>query len=426
MKKRFPLLNIRQSGFIKLLLLLRFQTFTLLLAAALSLAAAYATLRIPLLVGRAIDCLVGPGQVDFQRLGRLSLEIACMAAFGALAQFNMSLCGNVILNKTDKTIVNTTPEDYVFAIYNNDCVGAAHCTDNGELYLTVHGSEKLTNKPIRFQLWKAATGKVYNLTPDTLVLFAHGAVYGCGKDDPVQLQTGGSEMQTIALNPGWSWISTYLNIPAALSTAITAEQPWTEGDLIKNPATRKFCTYSETADKFVGSLKTLDYWQMYMVNSFEENNMHLFGFTLPEDSMHITLKGNGQWNALPCMFSQVMTLRDAMSDYYDHASTGDLIKAQNRFAVFSDDDRWVGDLTALTPGEGYLMRRMEEGTVTVNFYPHKASAPKKITDRFQDDLGAQNTDLFTNPKASTNMTMIAKLNELTNEGTRSRGCPNHD
>ena len=53
------------------------------------------------------------------------------------------------------------------------------------------------------------------------------------------------------------------------------------------------------------------------------------------------------------------------------------------------------------------MRRMEEGTVTVNFYPHKASAPKKITDRFSD--GAQNTDLFTNPKASTNMTMIAKV-----------------
>jgi hypothetical protein len=64
------------------------------------------------------------------------------------------------------------------------------------------------------------------------------------------------------------------------------------------------------------------------------------------------------------------------------------------------------------------MLRMEEGTVTVNFYPHKASAPKKITDRFQDDLGAQNTDLFTNPKASTNMTMIAKLNELTNEGVK--------
>jgi len=139
--------------------------------------------------------------------------------------------------------------------------------------------------------------------------------------------------------------------------------------------------------------------------------------------MHITLKGNGQWNALPCMFSQVMTLRDAMSDYYDHASTGDLIKAHNRFAVFSDDDRWVGDLTALTPGEGYLMRRMEEGTVTVNFYPHKASASKKITDRFQDDLGAQNTDLFTNPKASTNMTMIAKVdNEQWTMDNRPNGA----
>jgi len=104
MKKRFPLLKIRQSGFIKLLLLLRFQTFTLLLAAALSIAVAYATLRIPLLVGRAIDCLVGPGQVDFHILGRLSLEIACMAAFGALAQFNMSLCGVVASYGVARTV----------------------------------------------------------------------------------------------------------------------------------------------------------------------------------------------------------------------------------------------------------------------------------------------------------------------------------
>lgn len=133
--------------------------------------------------------------------------------------------------------------------------------------------------------------------------------------------------------------------------------------------------------------------------------MHLFGFTLPEDSMHITLKGNGQWNALPCMFSQVMTLRDAMSDYYDHASTGDLIKAQNRFAVFSDDDRWVGDLTALTPGEGYLFRRMGEGPVTIRFFRPKANLapenPKPMT---------HNPEPSTEHRAhATNMTMIVQI-----------------
>jgi len=313
--------------------------------------------------------------------------------------FNMSLCGKVLMSEAGKTVVNTTPEDFVYAIYNNECVGVAHCTNNGELYLTVHGNEKMTNKSIRFQLWKAATGKAYNLTPDTLVLFAHGAVYGCGLDAPVQLQSGGSEMQTIALNPGWNWVSTYLDIPAALQTAITAEMPWTEGDLIKNPATRKFCTYSEQYDKFIGTLKNIDYTQMYMVNSFEENIMHLFGFTLPEDSMKLTLQGGGKWTPLSCMFSQVVTLREAMSDYYDHASTGDLIKAQNRFAVFSADRRWVGDLSALTPGEGYLFRRMAEGPVTIHFYNRAANgAPAR--------QAAHNSRIAA---AQTNMTMICKL-----------------
>ena len=57
---------------------------------------------------------------------------------------------------------------------------------------------------------------------------------------------------------------------------------WSEGDLIKNPATQKFCTYSEVNDDFVGTLRTLDFKQMYMLYTSADNSMHIFGNKLKE------------------------------------------------------------------------------------------------------------------------------------------------
>ena len=316
---------------------------------------------------------------------------------------NMSLCGRVLMEEAGKTVINTGEDDLVYAIYNNECVGVAHCTTNGELYLTVHGDADMTRKPIRFQLWRADNGKTYNLTPSQNIRFAHGFVYGCGEEGPIRLTAGDGEMQTITLAKGWNWISGNLAVNSPLQTAITAEQPWSEGDLIKSPAARTFCTYSEQEDNFVGTLNTWDYRQMYMVYTATANTMHIFGKSLTDDSMTLTLRGDGQWNVLPCLLNKVTVLRTALGAYYDHASTGDLIKAHNRFAVFSADKRWVGDLTALTPGEGYLFRRLGKGSVQIRFYNQSSNAPHRNQSSVSD------SGLFSNPNAAGNMTMIAKV-----------------
>jgi hypothetical protein len=105
---------------------------------------------------------------------------------------------------------------------------------------------------------------------------------------------------------------------------------------------------------------------------------------------------------------QVTPLTEALTGYYDYASPGDLIKSHSSFATFSADKHWVGDLTALTPGEGYLMRRMGKGAVTVNFYKRSTNAPKKVDSRMSI-VDSQAT--FNNPNAATNMTMIAMIND---------------
>ena len=45
-----------------------------------------ATLYIPILVGKAVDAIVGPGQVVFAAVASIGLEIAVLALLGAAAQ----------------------------------------------------------------------------------------------------------------------------------------------------------------------------------------------------------------------------------------------------------------------------------------------------------------------------------------------------
>jgi hypothetical protein len=189
---------------------------------------------------------------------------------------------------------------------------------------------------------------------------------------------------------------------------LTAANPWKEGDLIKNPFERQFSTYSEVMDAFVGSLKKLHHAQMYMVYSAEDNAMRISGEKLHADSMKITVLGDAQWSALPCLLDEPASVTNALAAYYNDAGTGDLIKAHDRFAFFSEDKKWVGDLHTLYPGEGYLFRRMAAGSKQIKFFNQsKNNAPKRA-----QALNGQ-PSAFSNMKAATNMTIIAAVKDLT-------------
>ncbi len=75
----------------------RWQIALTLLFAALQVAA---TLYVPILVGRAIDCIVAPGQVDFAAIASLLVTVAVITAIGALAQWLMNLTNNAITYRT--------------------------------------------------------------------------------------------------------------------------------------------------------------------------------------------------------------------------------------------------------------------------------------------------------------------------------------
>ena len=69
-----------------------------LLALSILLAAAFVagTLYVPILIGDAIDCIVGPGEVDFPTIAALLGRIAAVAAATAIMQWIMSDLNNRI------------------------------------------------------------------------------------------------------------------------------------------------------------------------------------------------------------------------------------------------------------------------------------------------------------------------------------------
>ena len=65
-----------------------------LLSLLLNLLTVVLTLLIPILIGRGIDCIAGPGQVDFTRLADLLLKVGICVGSSALLQWLTGLLNN--------------------------------------------------------------------------------------------------------------------------------------------------------------------------------------------------------------------------------------------------------------------------------------------------------------------------------------------
>jgi len=88
--------------------LYRIRRYWLGLVVSLSLAAVYVvmTLYIPILVGRAIDCIVSAGSVDFDQMGIYLRNVALCAIAAGIAQWVMSVINNRMTYRVTRDIRN--------------------------------------------------------------------------------------------------------------------------------------------------------------------------------------------------------------------------------------------------------------------------------------------------------------------------------
>ncbi|MBP5540150.1 MAG: T9SS type A sorting domain-containing protein [Bacteroidales bacterium] len=296
----------------------------------------------------------------------------------------MSLRGQVMVDG----IYDSDPQDVVAAMIGDKLVGLNNVSfdpirNTSHIYLTIFGTDMLEGKPVRFLLWQASTGRIYSLTPSENIVFEHNGMAGLPPRSPILLSTSANEVQSIPIGLGWNWIS--FNIKpdnqGAVNGLLFSYYPFDPGDQIKSSADMQFAEYD--GQQWTGTLTNVTHKQMYMIYT---QGYHPYaqvsGRRLSTDGDRtITLKHG--WNSMPYLQTAEQPLTNALADYVDHASVGDLIKSKNAFAVFSENQRWEGSLTSMRPGEGYLFHRLGQDSVRFTFrYVHmKGSAsPAPKTD----------------------------------------------
>ena len=136
--------------------------------------------------------------------------------------------------------------------------------------------------------------------------------------------------------------------------------------------------YSANQGKWIGTLSkqgALKNTQMYKVHSSKAQTLGLTGEAVHPSETTITL-GAG-WNYFSYLPLSNMSVSDALRNY--KAEDGDVIKSQDAFATYSMTNGWEGDLTMLTVGRGYMLRRGANTSQTTFTYPTEAySSPTKV------------------------------------------------
>src|SRR3546814_540132 len=78
----------------------------------------------------------------------------------------------------------------------------------------------------------------------------------------------------------------------------------------------------------------------------------------------VEIKGN-RWNYISYLPQVSMTVTEALAGYA--ASEEDVIKSQTGFAMYDSQNGWMGSLTHLQPGQGYMLYRKAAGNESLQY-----------------------------------------------------------
>lgn len=313
----------------------------------------------------------------------------------------MGLFGRVMLQGThDTRYMDTDTEDLVAAYMNNFCLGVEHISTQfgqGILYMNLHDIKDSRfkeavagNSPIYLLLWRASTGKTYLLrtTDDRDLYFRANTVLGT-PDEPIELIATDYRTQGIDLVSGWNWISFFLHPYQGgkdFSASLLNTYTFSDGDLIKCRSMVEMYEYGW----WQGPTFKFDERNVYMAHVAKAGQLTVHGATIPDTDRNVMLKRG--WNYLPYLCEGTQTVEVALADYLNFAKPGDVVKSYTEFSMLNSKGQWIGSLTHMHPGKGYMLYRQNTEIVQMHYQdlPQPIAAPERITrattDRYSNNM----------------------------------------
>lgn len=322
-------------------------------------------------------------------------------------KYNMSVFGKLYINK----VYSSDDEDMLAAFSGGKCVGVCnnrYYKQNDMYYamLTVYSND-VNGSDLEFRIWDASTGQTYIAQSEKPISFENNAVVG-SPAQPVLFTAKDYRVQNITLNEGWTWISTNIASDKLSDlNKLLADGKWTSDDQVKSEQ-YGFASWTKR-NGWVGQLTEIDNDQMYLVHSSAPQNLHISGPAVDPTSHKLTIRGakedgTPRWNYISYLPSDNFTLKEALAGY--DAKEGDIVKSQTQVAMYSGNLGWIGSLTYMENGKGYMLQRQSQDDAQLQ-YPSKTSVGRKAKAAMAAAKNADGTNAYF--PYSANMTAVVEV-----------------
>lgn len=322
-------------------------------------------------------------------------------------KYNMSVFGKLYINK----VYSSDDEDMLAAFSGGKCVGVCnnrYYKQNDMYYamLTVYSND-VNNSDLEFRIWDASTGQTYIAQSEKPISFENNAVVG-SPSQPVLFTAKDYRVQNISLNEGRTWISTNIASDKLSDlNKLLADGKWTSDDQVKSEQ-YGFASWTKR-NGWVGQLTGIDNDQMYLVHSSAPQNLNISGPVVDPTSHKLTIRGakedgTPRWNYISYLPSDNFTLKEALAGY--DAKEGDIVKSQTQMAMYSGNLGWIGSLTYMENGKGYMLQRQSQDDAVLQ-YPSKTSVGRKAKAAMAAAKNADDTNAYF--PYSANMTAVVEV-----------------
>ncbi|WP_340104625.1 T9SS type A sorting domain-containing protein [Rhodohalobacter sp. 8-1] len=221
-------------------------------------------------------------------------------------------------------------------------------------FLTIFSNQS-SGEDVSFRIWDSAACQVMDIA-NTLE-FQSDAVIGSA-DSPEQFTVSGAVLQSIPMQSGNNWISLGVEATNMSVNIVLSRVCPRDGDVIISQG--GFNQYVLGAG-WVGRIDSLDPGIMYKMILENESSLDLIGEPVDGDDRPISV--NEGWNWIGYLPDQSLPVSDALPSL--SPAGGDIIRSQTAFSQYSSNSgSWEGDLSTMSPGAGYKLRRSESGTLT--------------------------------------------------------------
>ena len=208
------------------------------------------------------------------------------------------------------------------------------------------------NEGYAFNSW-TLNGEIVSTEP-SYTFTVNGSVHLTANFDFVQMQQ---------LTLGWNWFSTYLEITLDdLKAALLAAFPNVGANALVIKSKSGQTSWNPLAQRWVGSLNTIDLSQMYMIKVPTDIVITLQGVPINPADHPITIKNGVNWIAFPSSAS--MSVSNAFAGF---AVNGDMVKSKANGVAAYYGTIWAGALKNLVPGQGYIYKSNVQDDRTFTF-----------------------------------------------------------